>query len=310
MNMPPCPVCRNTATLHYAAARDYEYFSTPDTYQYYSCPRCDCLFIHPLPLEALSRIYPPNYYSFVNGKKGFVVRVKEWLDRRFFRGLLRGLQAEELHVLDVGGGTGWLASLIRNMDRRVTVTQIVDIDAGAGEAARAAGHRYHEGGLETFETGERYHLILMLNLIEHVADPKAVMEAAGRLLAPGGILLVKTPNVRCWERRLFRESYWGGLHCPRHWVLFSAPSFYRIVEGTGLQVSRLQYTQGAPFWAFSIIAALHRKGWVRLSAQKPLIYHFLFPPISGLFAAIDFVRGLFTKTAQMFIVLKPRDGHR
>ena len=141
---------------------------------------------------------------------------------------------------------------------------------------------------------------LMLNLIEHVADPLEVLQMAQSLLAPGGIIVIKTPNTDSWDARLYKKSYWGGLHCPRHWVIFSEKSFRLLLQSTALKIKKITYTQGAPFWAFSIIAALHRRKIVRISTKKPIIFHWLFAPISAVFAVFDFIRRPFAKTSQLF----------
>jgi len=273
-------------------------------YNYFQCAECKTLFLHPQPLNDLKSIYPSNYYSFVRQKRNLVIRIKEWLDKKNFKKVLRKIDGSTITVLDVGGGTGWLCSVIKQCDTRVVSTQIVDIDSNAKELARQQGHEFFEGTLEEFTTTEKYDLILMLNLIEHVSSPLEVLKKVSHLLNPNGLVVVKTPNVLCWEARLFRTSYWGGLHCPRHWVLFSEKSFRRTLQNVSLEVTDLTYTQGAPFWAFSIIVLLYKKKWINISRDKPVIYHSLYPVLSGLFAALDFVRCRFTKTAQMFIILK------
>jgi len=126
-------------------------------------------------------------------------------------------------------------------------------------------------------------------------------------LQPGGLIVIKTPNTESWDARLYKKSYWGGLHCPRHWVIFSQKSFRHLLQSTGLSVKNLQYTQGAPFWAFSIIASLYRKKRVHISASNPIIFHWLFAPLSAFFAIFDFLRRPFAKTSQMFIQLNKQE---
>jgi len=298
-----CPVCRQKNISTWSVARDYEYFSTDDEYTYYQCGDCRTIFIHPVPVEQLKKIYPPNYYSFAHRSKNIVVRLKEWLDKRFFKIVLRQIASPHIHVLDAGGGTGWLLDLLKKADPRVSFTQVVDLDEQAKTIAEQNGHAYFQGTIESFDTEKKFHLILLLNLVEHVADPLAVVQKAGSLLAPGGRIVIKTPNTESWDARLYKKTYWGGLHCPRHWVIFSAKSFRFMIQSTDLQIKKLSYTQGAPFWAFSIIAALHRKKWIRVSANKPIIYHWLFAPLSAVFAIFDFIRSPFAKTSQLFIVL-------
>lgn len=303
-----CPVCRNAAIALWSVAKDYEYFSVPGEFSYYGCNNCKSIFIHPVPVEQLLQIYPPNYYSFVNKGRGMVVRLKEWLDKRLFKKILRQLDGDSLNILDVGGGTGWMLDILKGTDKRIVFTQSVDIDTNARTEAEAKGHAYFTGTIEQFVTDKKFHLILMLNLVEHVADPLAVLQKAEDLLMPGGIILIKTPNTDSWDARLYRRSYWGGLHCPRHWVIFSEKSFRLLLQSTGLQVQKLTYTQGAPFWAFSIIASLYRRRMVNISAKRPIIFHWLFAPLAALFALIDFIRRPFAKTSQMFIMLDKEKG--
>lgn len=299
-----CPVCNAADTTLWSKAGDYEYFSVPDEFTYYHCASCATIFIDPIPTDLLKKIYPSNYYSFVNKGKNIVVKLKEWLDKRFFKKILRQLPGSSLNVLDVGGGTGWMLDVLKKTDPRISFTQSVDIDTDARTEAESRGHAYFEGTIEAFETDRRFDLILMLNLVEHVASPLAVLQKAGSLLNPGGMIVIKTPNNDSWDARLYRNAYWGGLHCPRHWVIFSEKSFRLLLRSTDLRVRQLSYTQGAPFWSFSIIAALHRRRWVQVSEKKPIIFHWLFAPLSAFFALFDFLRRPFAKTSQLFIILE------
>ena len=120
----------------------------------------------------LGDIYPTNYYSFGPEQLGLVERVKQALDRRIFRAVLKLIPGRALAALDIGGGSGWLLDAVKASDPRVTRTQVVDIDPGARDAAKRAGHRYFLGRVEEFESDEKYDLILMLNLIEHVSAPR------------------------------------------------------------------------------------------------------------------------------------------
>jgi 2-polyprenyl-3-methyl-5-hydroxy-6-metoxy-1,4-benzoquinol methylase len=298
-----CPLCRRRGAP-YAEANDIEYFSTAETFDYRLCEGCDLLYIDPMPSDRLNRIYPANYYSFAaETKKGVVSRVKEWLDARAFRAFLTAIPGDQLKVLDIGGGTGWLAGLIRSIDPRVAVTQIVDIDRHAQARAERDGHRFFCGPIEEFRGNDRYDAILMLNLIEHVADPVAVLRKARDLLAPGGRIYIKTPNFRALDARLFRHRNWGGYHCPRHFVLFSRDGFTTAAARAGLTVDRFAYTQGAPFWSVSILDLMRRFGLAEVSAQRPAIYHPAMPFLQAATAAFDFVRAPFARLSQMVVVL-------
>jgi len=156
--------------------------------------------------------------------------------------------------------------------------------------------------IEDYHTEKKFDVILLLNIIEHVANPISVLQKTEKMLAPRGIVVIKTPNVDSLDANLFRRSYWGGLHCPRHWIIFSDKSFLKMVEQVKLSVVQISFTQGAPFWTYSILQ-LFRKKKVELK-KTPLIDHPLFGVLSLLFAIFDTVRSMFSKTSQMFVVLK------
>ena len=294
-----CLACASTDAERWAEARDVEYKSVPETFAYHRCRQCDALSIDPVPADRLSVIYPSSYYSFRPAQHGLVYRIKDRLDRRWFRAITRGLRGDSLSALDVGGGNGQQLTSLRDADRRIGRTVVVDFDADAEAAARAAGHEYVRGRIEDATVRGTFDVILLLNLIEHVSDPLAVLTKARALLAPTGVLVIKTPNYRSLDARIFRRRNWGGYHCPRHWVLFTRASFERVARAAGLRVVRAQYTQGAPFWTVSVLAWLDARGAARITTERPAWMHPLYAPLAALFAAIDFARGLAFPLSQM-----------
>jgi 2-polyprenyl-3-methyl-5-hydroxy-6-metoxy-1,4-benzoquinol methylase len=299
-----CPLCNGTQIDLYAVSEDIEYFTSADKYRFLRCDACDILFVSPMLHDRLNDIYPANYYSFKPNTGGLVQQAKEVFDRRMFRAVLSQIPGQTLRVLDVGGGTGWLLNSVKMSDPRPMATQVVDIDPAAKDAAERAGHRYFLGPIEKFDSGEKFDLILMLNLIEHVRRPDEILSRARGLLSRDGLLLIKTPNFDALDALIFRHRSWGGYHTPRHFVLFNRDSFTRVAEAQGLEVVSFAYTQGAPFWTVSVLNELRLMGLVDISRERPSIYHPLVPLFQGLFAGFDFVRRPFAKLSQMFFALK------
>lgn len=299
----PCPACNATDTMPYASVRDVEYFTSSDVFEYVQCARCQALSLLNPPIDRLAQIYPPNYYSFQAVEKSVALRAKDALDKRLFRACLRKLPDRSLAVMDVGGGIGYQLDIIRHLDRRVTVSTVVDLDPQAEAVAREHGHFYFHGRIEDYEPETKYDLILALNLIEHVANPLEVLTKFRNCLTPEGMILIKTPNIDSLDARLFRHRNWGGFHCPRHWVLFDKPSFLALAARTGLKALSFKYTQGAPFWAVSCLAALQEHGLIRLDATHPAFRHSLYKLLVVIFAAFDLLRAPVSKPSQMFCVL-------
>jgi len=299
-----CYNCGSSNNDPFAKAMDIEYFTSADTYQYYVCHDCEVLFIHPQPSDQLKQIYPANYYSFNDDPKSLSFKIKNKLDQAFFKKHLATLTQQKINVLDIGGGTGARCDIIKKNDQRVTETRIVDIDAAAEQTAIQKGHQYFCGRIEDFTTTQKYDVILMLNLMEHVSDPAAVLKKAVHLLSPDGIIIIQTPNYKSLDARLFRHASWGGYHCPRHWVIFNKRNFFELALNCDLQQKYFSYTQGAAFWTVSILHKLQQWKLVRADAKRPLVYHPLFGFISMIMAAFDFARKPFAPLSQMLFVLK------
>lgn len=300
-----CLACGSGRFEAWARAWDAEYHTTDERFTLYRCLDCRVLFIDPVPQDRLEEIYPPNYYSFVIPKGSLVNILKRWLDGRLFGGVLKDVPGQRLSVLDVGGGAGWHLNAVKRIDPRVGLTQVVDLDLAAAVIAEKNGHHFFEGRIQDFRSDICFDFVLLLNLIEHVENPCEVLIKIRTMLSPKGVVLVKTPNYDSLDARLFRHTNWGGYHCPRHWVLFERGGFTEMAARAGLQVETFHYTQGAPFWATSVLFWLAERGAVSITRERPAVYHPLFPLLNAIFAAFDFLRGfLGAKTSQMFFVLR------
>ena len=299
-----CPVCASTRTVLLKQVFDVELHTSSDAFEYWNCQDCDAIFIHPFPVDRLAEIYPDSYYSTAGPSESFLEKVKSKLDRRFLSKILAIIPGSSLSVLDVGGGSGWMLNVARAADSRVQYTAVVDLNEKARSLAEASGHVFHCSRVEELQTDSRFDLIVALNVIEHVADPANVFKNLAGLLTKDGKVVIQTPNTRTLDRYIFQNSYWGGYHCPRHWVLFNKENLPLAVKGSGLRASQIRYTQGASQWTASVMGVLAQRGWIRIDREQPMHRHFLVSPLLAFFAAFDFIRAPFFPTAQMIAILE------
>jgi 2-polyprenyl-6-hydroxyphenyl methylase/3-demethylubiquinone-9 3-methyltransferase len=98
-------------------------------------------------------------------------------------------------ALDVGCGAGLLAEPLARLGARVTaIDAAAELVAVAREHAAAMGLEidYRAGAVEELEG--QFDLVTCMEVIEHVAEPAAFMEALAKRLAPDGLLILSTPN--------------------------------------------------------------------------------------------------------------------
>jgi len=104
-------------------------------------------------------------------------------------------------ALDVGCGAGLLAEPLARLGARVTA-----IDAAPGLIAAARLHARGQGLDIDYKVAAVedidgvFDLVTAMEVVEHVADPEAFVAALGNCLAPGGLLILSTPNATAWSR--------------------------------------------------------------------------------------------------------------
>jgi SAM-dependent methyltransferase len=303
-----CPVCGLPLRDRWASARDVEYETTADRFDYWICPQCDLLAIDPVPHTRIAEIYPPDYYSFAAGEDALdpqtsvVARVKAGLDRRTFRRVLAHAGTRSPRILDVGGGTGEVsAGLLAAAEPGATAT-VVDLDPDSGAVAARRGLDVATCRFEDFESDQRYDVAMLLNLIEHVRDPVEAMRHAGELLTSNGVVWIQTPNFRALDARIFRHRNWAGLHCPRHWVIFSLIGFERALRRARLEPVWLRPTQAGAFWAASVLGVLRSRKPGRRGT--PLVRDPWFAPLAALGAGFDFVTAPLRAASQIVCIAR------
>lgn len=122
--------------------------------------------------------------------------VREAIDRHWDGNSASFTPLEGKTALDVGCGAGLLTEPLARMGATVT-----GIDAAPENAAVAAAHaeeasldiRYLAGELEGLQ-GERYDLVTAMEVVEHVTNPAGFVAGLAAALAPGGLLVMSTPN--------------------------------------------------------------------------------------------------------------------
>jgi len=129
--------------------------------------------------------------------------VRDQIDRHWQSDECSRRPLEGKSALDVGCGAGLLAEPLARLGAAVT-----GLDASAEVIAVARDHALGQGLAIDYRTGDvelldrSFDLITAMEVIEHVADPAAFVAALAQRLAPGGLMILSTPNATAWSRLL------------------------------------------------------------------------------------------------------------
>ncbi len=181
-------------------------------------------------------------HGFNDTRRGYI---EACIAQKYQRDLTDDSPLSGITVLDVGCGGGLICEPLASKGAAV-----VGVDATYRNIEIAKRHAkqtvvdvdYRHGTAETaVPESELFDVVLNLEVIEHVADPKKLMTDCARRLKPGGLLIVATLNrtVRALVLAIFGAEYilrWlpVGTH---DWRRFLKPDeIETMLSGEGLRV--------------------------------------------------------------------------
>lgn len=161
-------------------------------------------------------------------------------------------------ALDVGCGAGLLAEPLARLGARVTGIDAAPENIGAAQAHAAATGLtidYRAAGVESL-SGEQFDLVTSMEVIEHVADPEAFVAGLADALAPGGLMVLSTPNRTMLSRLAMITLGEGTGAIPRgthDWNRFLSPDeLGALLAGVGLTVTDVRGLAFSPTRGFTL----------------------------------------------------------
>jgi 2-polyprenyl-3-methyl-5-hydroxy-6-metoxy-1,4-benzoquinol methylase len=193
------------------------------------------LFQHPVPDRSAVQGYANVEYE--HGAYREYVQAREMKLEHFRRRIaIVGRFARGRSLLDAGCSCGYFLEVAAADGYDVHGVEFSD-NAIAAARPEIRG-RIRRGNLEDLcaEGTSRFDVVTAFDIIEHLARPVDFLRQARRVLQPGGILVVTTPDAGHWLGRLM-GSRWPMLQPMQHLTIFSRRAIRLAFEQAGFKVA-------------------------------------------------------------------------
>jgi 2-polyprenyl-3-methyl-5-hydroxy-6-metoxy-1,4-benzoquinol methylase len=268
----PCRVCGSTNTVLWKP-RNLERELRPEDFRItdshygvtltlHKCADCSFIFADESEIGQLVELYEqlvdPSYEE---GAENRLLQMRDLLR------LGKSAQPNAGTLLEIGAGSGLLVAEAGRMGLAATG---VEPSKSLVAAARQINHVELIQG--TFPhpllEGRRFDLVFVVDVIEHVNDPVKLLADCAQALAPGGVLLVVTPDVSSLAARLLGQRWWHFRLA--HVGYFNATSMSKAAARAGLEIRATRRVR----WFFPIRYLAERAatylplGWLNRGVER------------------------------------------
>ena len=209
-----------------------------------SCDYCTLAFINPQPTwKELQPYYEADYVPYVPSSESDVQKcvqeVRQTGKYQSFSQSFSLLPSDR--VLEIGPGGGTFLRVAQSVCRQAMGVEPSD---EAVTVLRKQGCDVFHGELVDFSKsyqGERFSLVLMSHVLEHMPQPKEALLAIRQLISPQSRVVIWVPNAGSWAFRRIRGN-WGGAELPRHLFHWNKKAMEVLSERTGMAVVEMSFS--------------------------------------------------------------------
>ena len=220
----------------FCGATTHTFFTEKDGHRLYRCTGCGHGVVWPLPGDT-TEVYGKDYFAGADDGFGYTnydqdkEPVRPLLERALSRAEALLADTSSRRVIDVGAATGFFLDIARGRKWEVAGVELSDF---AAQVAREKGIAVTTGTLQTASMAPAsVDLVTYWDVIEHVQSPVEELRTAVRILRPGGLLMMITPNWDSFYARLLGKR-WHAIVPPEHLQYFTYKSMRKLLASAGL----------------------------------------------------------------------------
>lgn len=259
-----CPGCGATSSWLWLQAPD-RFFGKSEIYDLERCKVCSLVWLaNPPSPNEMAQHYGYEYDEYVASVGETAIEARWQTPREVVMQYKSGGT-----LLDMGCSSGGFLATLRDRDWDLHGIEISEAVAARAKA-RSEAEVFVGGVLDAPYARNSFDVITCFHVLEHLYEPKCVLERVYQWLKPGGVFVTFLPNIDSAAARLFR-SYWFALELPRHLTHFSPSSLLYLANATGFEVIELSTHRELFFeWSIKYINddILRKVGFVRRPASQ------------------------------------------
>ena len=248
-NIRACPICGSSAGDYIGKLPvnvNPHNLEKTDEYDLTNCSCGELIYCSPCPSECdIHTMYTENqtYEHPVYRDDEIVARALEYYRSSFLSILnyLGYLPSKPLRILEVGAGLAWVSRVAKSVNpQNSTVAQDL-MHLSKDEVPWVDRFIVEDiGESRTISGFGPYHVISLTHVIEHLANPRAVMVRIAELLDRSGIIFITAPHrPEGWKRgssSIEDWRKWSFNYVPGHLQYFSRGSMEKLVTASGLEL--------------------------------------------------------------------------
>lgn len=256
-----CPSC---------GISNHKRIGSKNYFHLYKCTNCNMFRINPLPKDN-TEIYDNDYFFGAN--KGFGYSDydsnKQAMYNTFnkYIDIIKGKivnKKENIKLLDIGSATGYFLNIANKKGFDV---QGIEISSSASEIANSRGIKTFNGVLKNFKTKDKFDVITMLDVIEHINQPYDDIKIANTLLNKNGLLIINTPDSGSLLAKTLQHN-WHLVVPPEHIFYFNKKSIAKLLNDNNFEIIDVTNI-GKTFKIEYILLMLYK--WFKIDFIKSIV---------------------------------------
>ncbi len=203
------------------------------------CQKCGLQFVNPMPDQNyLERLYQQDeksnlyYLNYIEERKDRWASYRKQYNRRL--DLIEKYAGGKGRLLDIGCGGGFFLQAARERGWEPHGIEIVPPFVQFAREELCLENVDKTPFEEKVYPDHHFDVVVLWDLIEHLPHPMGYLEKINKILRPGGLLILWTPNA---QNAAWLKEKWYGYTPLQHLYFFSPQTLKTLLKRSGFQIT-------------------------------------------------------------------------